>query len=223
MVIDVDLIQRVKVSGLFALQIYKVVTGTMLSLFIPQSCYDEIQNTTAICTLQENIEDTEVYHQTAFYVNCVSLFAFLVTYALEMKRENWAIQYLDIDNDIPDNALQEIIVEEPRLNKQMDKINALYWYSLLITSGIYTINLGMTGKILYDRYHSSTTISCFISFVLLVLMKLYNSLYVAHQSVKNDKMMSAYMSEFTSYNILDADYIESKETLTATNKVPTNP
>jgi hypothetical protein len=41
-------------------------------------------------------------------------------------------------------------------------------------------------------------------------MKLYNSFIVAYQSVKNDKMMSAYMSEFVSYNVLDADYLEDK-------------
>ena len=41
-------------------------------------------------------------------------------------------------------------------------------------------------------------------------MKLYNSLEVARQSVKNDKMMSAYMSEFVSFNVLDADYVANK-------------
>ena len=33
---------------------------------------------------------------------------------------------------------------------------------------------------------------------------------VATQSVKNDKMMSAYMSEFVSFNVLDADYVNAK-------------
>lgn len=55
-----------------------------------------------------------------------------------------------------------------------------------------------------------STISCFASFVLLVLMKLFNSLTVAYQSVKNDKMMSSYMSEFVSYNVLDEDYVKDK-------------
>ena len=45
-----------------------------------------------------------------------------------------------------------------------------------------------------DSYYNNSTLSCFVSFVLLVMMKLYNSFVVAHQSVKNDKMMSAYMS-----------------------------
>jgi hypothetical protein len=39
-------------------------------------------------------------------------------------------------------------------------------------------------------------------------MKLYNSLSVAYQSVKHDKMTSAYMSEFVSFNVLDADYMD---------------
>ena len=64
-------------------------------------------------------------------------------------------------------------------------------------------------KLLITEYHSMSTISSFISFVLLVNMKLYNSLSVAYQSVKNDKMMSAFMNEFVSYNVLDPDYIKT--------------
>jgi hypothetical protein len=62
-------------------------------------------------------------------------------------------------------------------------------------------------NILYKDYHSASTLSCFVSFTLLVTMKLYNSLSVAYYSVKDDKMMSAFMSEFVSFNVLDKDYI----------------
>ena len=61
-----------------------------------------------------------------------------------------------------------------------------------------------------DSYYNNSTLSCFVSFVLLVLMKLYNSFIVAYQSVKNDKMMSAYMCEFVSFNVLDNDYVLEK-------------
>ena len=43
------------------------------------------------------------------------------------------------------------------------------------------------------------------------MMKLYNSFNVAYNSVKSDKMMSAYMSEFVSFNILDKDYKKDEE------------
>ena len=209
MKVDQDIVQRTKVIGIFMLQFYKVLTGTMLSLFIPQACYWE-ENSLQVCSLSQNYEKTEVYHQLTMYWNVFSFLCFVFCYLLELKREHWAIKFLDVDNDKPDNSLKEIIVNEPILDKKMDFINKIYFEGLVITSGIYFINIGLMIKLLITEYHSMSTISCFISFVLLVNMKLYNSLSVAYQSVKNDKMMSAFMSEFIYYNVLDPDYIESK-------------
>lgn len=212
--IDEDIVQRIKVAGIFLLQVYKVTTGTMLSLFIPQSCEDDsLVNSTdsRICSLQENYENADGYHKTVMYWNAFSFVTFFTYYMIELRREEWAIKFLDIDNDKPDNSLKEIIVKEPKLDKTMDRLNLWYYRTLLFNCGVYGINLGLSAKLVKDGYHSSSTLSCFASFSLLVLMKLYNSLEVARQSVKNDKMMSAYMSEFVSFNVLDKDYVEAKQ------------
>lgn len=206
--IDQDIIQRVKVAGIFLLQIYKVTTGTMLSLFIPQSCGSE--ESSRVCSLQENYENADGYHKTVFFWNALSFLTFFTYYMIELKREEWSIKYLDIDNNKPDNSLKQIIVNEPKLDKTMDRLNLWYYRSLVFNCGVYGINLALSAKLVKDGYHSSSTLSCFFSFSLLVLMKLYNSLEVAKQSVKNDKMMSAYMSEFVSFNVLDADYMAKK-------------
>ena len=103
--------------------------------------------------------------------------------------------------------MKEIIVNEPKLDKQMDKLNKLYFYGLSITSVVYFINVILMINILYQDYNSASTLSCFVSFTLLVQMKLYNSLTVAYYSVKDDKMMSAFMSEFISFNGKDS-YIQ---------------
>ena len=50
MKIDIDIIHRGKVIGLFFLQFYKITTGTLLTIFIPQSCGDEL------CSLKQNYE-----------------------------------------------------------------------------------------------------------------------------------------------------------------------
>ena len=206
--IDQDIIQRVKVAGIFLLQIYKVTTGTMLSLFIPQSCGSD--ESSRVCSLQENYENADGYHKTVLYWNAFSFLTFFTYYMIELKREEWSIKYLDIDNNKPDNSLKQIIVKEPKLDKEMDRLNLWYYRSLVFNCGVYGINLALSAKLVKDGYHSSSTLSCFFSFSLLVLMKLYNSLEVARQSVKNDKMMSAYMSEFVSFNVLDADYMAKK-------------
>jgi hypothetical protein len=202
--IDVDLIQRIKVGGIFLLQVYKVATGTLLSLFVPQSCGEQI------CTLSENYENNDTYHKVVLYWNMFSMFTFFSYYMVELVREEWAIKNLDIDNDKPDNALKEIIILEPVLDKRMDKLNKYYYNLLLFNCSIYFINMILSIKLIKDGYHSMSTVSCFASFTLLVLMKLYNSFVVAHASIKSDKMMSAYMCEFVSYNVLDSDYIKEK-------------
>lgn len=199
-----DTKQRIKVIGIFLLQIYKITTGTMMSLFIPQSCGDRM------CTLTENYENSELYHKTLFYWNTFSMFLFLVCYSVELRREEWCVKYLDIDNNFPDNSLKEIIVKEKDLDKKMDKLNKYYYDILIGTTITYFINMLLTIKMINDNYHSNSTISCFMSFSLLVLMKIYNSWNVAYQSVKNDKMMSAYMCEFVSFNVLDTDYVLEK-------------
>lgn len=214
---DVDLIQRIKVSGIFLLQIYKITTGTLLTLFIPQKCESFNNSTqlleTKICSLSDNYDNNEIYHKKTLYWNILTMTLFLGYYLIELYRENWSIKYLDIDNDKPDNSLKEIIKEYKSLDIQMDRINLYYLYTLKATIFTYIINLLLMIKIIKNDYHSSTTLSCFFSFSLLVLMKLYNSYCVANQSVQNDKMMSAYMSEFVSFNVIDKDHVKIKKTI----------
>ena len=211
--IDQDIVQRIKVIGIFCLQFYKVLTGTMLTLFVPQACESiessegSGENSIRICTITENFENNEIYHKLTLYWNSISFLCFIYVYILELRRESWAIKFLDIDNDKPDNCLKEIIIKEPKLDKKMDRLNKLYFYGLSVTAVVYAINVFMMINILYQDYHSMSTLSCFLSFTLLVQMKLYNSLSVAYYSVKDDKMMSAFMSEFVSFNVLDKDYV----------------
>lgn len=212
--VDVDLIQRVKVVGLFFLQFYKILTGTMLTLFIPQNCEGQI------CTLTQNYENPDIYHKTTLYWNGLTMFFFMLTYFYELKRENWSIKYLDIDNNFSDNNLKSIIVNEPKLDKQMDRLNLRYRNIVCVTIFLYFINMCLTIRLLNVNYHSSSTLSCFASFSLLVMMKLYNSFSVSYYSVKSDKMMSAYMSEFVSFNVLDEDYFKKKENVELEDIIP---
>ena len=62
--IDEDIKQRIKVCGITVLQVYKIITGTMLSLFIPQSCGDKM------CTLTENYEKTEKWFYYKYFKLC---------------------------------------------------------------------------------------------------------------------------------------------------------
>ena len=201
--LDVDIIQRFKVGGLFFLQMYKVMTGTLLALFVPQKCGD------SICTIDENINDNDDFHMKVLSWNILTSVLFLGYYILELRREEWSIKYLDIDNDKSDNSLKEEIVKYKELDVKMDRMNKYYYNIVRVTIVFYIINNLLSMRLLKDKYYSSTTLSCFFSFSLLVGMKLYNSFCVAKNSVLHDKMTSAYMTEFVSYNVIDSDYLLS--------------
>ena len=205
MKIDHDIVQRFKVGFIFILQFYRITTGTMLSLFVPQSCGDHV------CTLTENYEKDDNYHKIAIYMNGFSMFVFFIFYIIELIREEWCVKYLDINNDKSDNNLRHIIEKYPKLNTQMDKINKIYYKSFIFNCIVYFANICVTIKVLNDYYYNSATLSCFTSFVLLVLMKLYSSFIVSYYSIKDDKMSSAYVNEFVSYNVMDSDFLEKQE------------
>ena len=139
--IDHDIIQRLKVAGIFLLQIYKVTTGTMLSIFVPQSCGEQI------CTLKENYDNPDIYHQVVVYWNAFSWLTFFTYYLIELRREEWSIKHLDIDNNKPDNSLKQIIINEPKLDKSMDKLNLWYYRTLLFNCGVYSLNLALSAKL----------------------------------------------------------------------------
>tara|TARA_B100001287_G_C22649842_1_gene514625 strand:- start:683 stop:1324 length:642 start_codon:yes stop_codon:yes gene_type:complete len=200
-----DIKQSIKVVGLFFLQSYKILTGTLLTIFIPQKCEEIINNNTetSICTLEQNFNNNNTYHSQVLNWNILTMVLFFGYFMIELKREKWVIQNLEVDHDLPDNALKEILKKEPQLDKQMDKLNFYYYYILNATIISYFINVALMIKILKTDYHSTTTLSSFFSFTLLVFMKLYNSYIVAKESIKNDKMLSSFLSEFVSYNNLD--------------------
>lgn len=207
MIISADLKNSIKIIGLCSLQVYRVAMGTMLSMFVPQKCNEDV------CTLTENFNNDELFHQVVFYFNSITLLFFIVNYCIELKREYWCIKYLDIDSNKSDNSLKQIIKNEPKLDHQMDRFNKMYYQSCIITLVMYICNALLSIKLVNDNYYNSSTVNSFLTFVLLISLKLYNSVVISYNSVKHDKMMSAFLSEFTSYNVLDNDYLKSKSTI----------
>ena len=80
--IDHDIIERCKVIGIFFLLFYKVMTGTLLTLFVPQACYTESltdgsnSETIQICSLTQNFNNHEIYHQITLYWNIFTFILF---------------------------------------------------------------------------------------------------------------------------------------------------
>ena len=205
---SVDTKERLKVGALFIFQSYKVIMGSMLSLFVPQLCENE-----EVCTISDNLlhHDNDVFHQVTLGFNFLSVLLFIGVYVIELKRENWCVKYLDIDHNIPDNNLESIIKDKPDLLLPLSKHNTLYFKSIFITSIIYSINLVLSSILIYDNYAGIPSVTSYMSYVVLILLKIYNSLFISYDSMKNNKALSAYIIEFTSYHKIDVDHVHKYE------------
>ena len=208
MLISVDTKERLKVGALFIFQSYKVIMGSMLTLFVPQLCEDE-----EICSISDNLlhHNNDIYHQITLGFNFLSVLLFIGVYIIELKRENWCVKYLDIDHNIPDNNLESIIKDKPDILIPLSKHNKLYFKSIFITSLVYSVNLVLSSIFIYNNYAGIPSVTSYMSYVVLILLKIYNSLFISYDSMKNNKALSAYIMEFTSYNKIDVDHAHKYE------------
>lgn len=202
MKMDVDMKERMSIMMIFFLQSYKILMGSMLLFFVPQSC-GENNN---VCTMTEVINRNTMINNFTIFMNIFTSFAFIIYYLVELKRENMYVQYLDIDQNKGDNNLSKELVNYPIIKNKLTIMNILYYYSSILILNTYGLNLILSTFILYRNYHSLNTATSFTSFIMLILIKLYNSFYISKDSKKNNNALSAYMTEFQSYNVIDKDY-----------------
>jgi hypothetical protein len=200
MAVDGDTKERMKILFIFLLQSYKVAMGSMLVLFVPQLCGE------GVCSITDNLEKDDVLHRGALVVNFISTASFATCYLIELKRENWCVEYLDIDDNFGDNNLPLVLKREPDIENSLHKINNMYYYSAQVTAGMYMLNLIVSTISIYMHSAGSPTVTAYASFVILILMKLYNAVYISRDSRGNNMALSAYMTELQSFNVIDKDH-----------------
>ncbi len=111
MKITPDTNQRLKSGILFFLEFYKVLMGTLLLVFIPQDCGNHS------CSINENIYSIGLFRNIVKFYNFFTLLLVFVFYIIELKRENWCIEFLDVDVTRPNNNLDEEIEKYPIYKK----------------------------------------------------------------------------------------------------------
>ena len=216
-----DVKERLKIGALWMFQSYKVIMGSLLILFVPQKCEELIDNSGStnldeyqdvICSVSDNLHKTDdTLHDITLFFNFLCVGLFLITYIVELRRENWCVKYLDINHDFPDNHLDDIIDQKPELKAELYKKNNRYFKITSVTSSVYMINLLLSSIIIYDNYVGIQAVTSYTSYVALILLKIYNSLFISYTSLKQEKALSGYITEFSSFNVFDSDIEEENK------------
>jgi len=198
--IDQDTLQRITVGVQVLLEMYRVITSSLLILFVPQLCVDHI------CTTTENLVwETNTYN-TGLCFNFISM-AFLVhMYYLELVRENVLIGYLGVNPQLAnDNEGVGKQLELLPVNKQnrIFSINKHYRNSFYGALSIYSLNMMLSAAAVNRYYAGSQTVSTFVTYVLFMATK-FGSVYSVVSTDKNI-FYSAYLSGKVQYNDVDED------------------
>lgn len=200
MKISVDNQQRINTGLLMILEFYKIMMATFLVLFVPQDCDGRV------CTISDNYSNDDTVHFTALICNFGTFISVLGFYGIEIKREEWCIQHLDIDPAKPNNNLDHEIEKYPEFKENMSSLNKNYLNALYFTSFLLTANLAYSGVAIGYNYNGTNTVNSMTSFVLLLTDKLYSAYTVGTKSVEDERAFSAYMQIARTYNTIDEDY-----------------
>ena len=200
MKITQDTEQRLKTCAIFFLELYKISMGTFLTIFVPRSCSD------GVCTITENIYNNGLYHQFAMCFNAITFILFLNFYKNELQRENWCIEYLDIEPNKSNENLDTEIEKYPLLKKEMILLNMSYENSTIACSAIHVMNVGISLGDILNNWAGSASLTPMISFIILVSMKLYNAYVISNEAINTERAYSAYLSNPETYNTIDEDY-----------------
>ena len=212
MKLDVDSKQRLMTTCYMFLEFYKIIMGTFLVVFVPQKCGDEI------CSMTDNFFNGTIINSAGNICNFVTFSSIGTLYFVEMRRENWCIKYLDMDESLSTDNLDEEIERYPDYKTHMKRLNNYYIKSVYFALVMMVTNFVVSGVTVYQSYAGSNSVSTFISFFMLVSMKLYSSWSVGSLSIRDERANSAYLKEPKTYNTIDVDF-KIEDLLVAESKV----
>lgn len=197
---DQDFQQRVNVGTSFILEIYKVIMGALLVLFVPQLCDDHT------CSITENLNSNDDTRQAALGLNYFTAASFFILYLIEVKRENKLICYLDVNRFTPvdNDSVGEALINLPK--EKRDTILAYdgYYQKIGYVSTIaFIVNAIISGIVINDSYADSKTATVFVTNLLLMVSKVSEVFSIVN--TKKNVFYSAYLTDRVQYNNVDPD------------------
>jgi len=196
-----DFYQRYKAISSILIELFRVITSSLLILSVPQDCDGEI------CTVSELFVINLTLRGTALIINILTLFTFILMYFIELWRENRLIKYLDVNPNLPNDSeyIANIMDILPENKKQ--KIlysNRYYKYISYIVIITYIINAVLSAFVIHNSYLGTQTYSSLITYFIFMITKITNSYGVVNS--EENVFYSAYLKTNVQFNDIDRNY-----------------
>jgi hypothetical protein len=199
---DQDFTQKMNVYISFVFELYRVIMGSFLILFVPQKCGEDL------CTMLEPIGAGDKLADAAFGVNIATFCMFLCMYYAEITRENKMITYLHVNVEEPcdDEAVGEALQRLPAEKKQ----DILLWDKRYLRTGQVALvgfiaNAALSSTVIYSNFMDSKTTSALITNILFMILKINETYSITNTS--ENIFYSAYLNERVQFNDVDPDKV----------------
>lgn len=198
-----DFNQKLNVAITLILEIYRVLMGALLIVFVPQKCEE------TICSASQNVNRDDKLTKAAFSFNIITAFSFLALYFIEVKRENKLINYMEVnkftasDNDSVEKALEKLSVVKKQKIWDYDGYYQKCGYASTLS---FSINAILSFIVVCQHYLDSKTMTVFFTNILLMGLKVADVFSIANTS--KNIFYSAYLKNRVQYNDVDPDKIQ---------------
>ena len=194
--------QYVIVSILFLIEFYKITVSTLLLMFVPQQCGEEL------CSFQQNILLTNnIKRDIGIIINFTTMFFFVLLYIIELSREKMLIKYLEVNPNNPrDNQSLSIIFEGLPKKKKWNIYFLDYYYQVFSWFLFFLIfsNIIISYLILYNITVTYQAMTILLTYLSVSVTKLYELYYVAFTD--KNIFYSAYLKDNVQFNDVSLEY-----------------
>lgn len=182
----------------------RVSMGCFTSVFVTHACKKREEGDEECSYMFAWHPETKLGKVTLGF-NAITCLLFLCLYAVEVYRENWLIEYLDSNDTIPTVNLSKAIPFH--LNKELSRINMLYWHTTWSTMVLFVINFAISAKFLSKTFTTLNTLSAFAGFTILLGQKIYYAASIAYTGRTGYVAQSAFLTIPFTYNTIDEDHV----------------
>lgn len=197
---DQDFKQKMNVVITLVLEIYRVLMGAFLILFVPQNCNDNI------CSQSDNYNRNDTLSKTGFSINCITMFSFLFLYYIEVKRENKLITYLEVNRFEPrdnESVEQALLKLEDSKKESIWKYDGYYQKMGFVSLGMFLLNTTVSSIVVYTHYLDNSTVTVYLTNVLFLGFKVSDVFSTVN--TKKNIFFSAYLKRKVQFNDVDPD------------------
>jgi hypothetical protein len=181
-----------------SIELYRVLVSSLLIIFIPQNCGGKL------CTMKENLESKDYTYNVGLIFNFITLGSFIFLYAFEISRENKLIKYLEVNPRNPrDNESLEIVFNKipEKYHNKIYRVDYYYQKISYICVLLFIVNVVLSGIVVYQFSLGNQTTTNYITNVLFMATKVYDTYYVAN--TEKSIFYSAYMRDHVQFNDID--------------------